>query len=79
MGARSSSSRPDATTLPVAERDTGMLVCGNKISNQSPLASLDRLLLVVALALYLGAVLLQIADHLFVQPWLAVIARAVLT
>jgi hypothetical protein len=42
-----------------------------------PLAALERVLLVVALALYVGAVALQAADHVYVQPRLAAIARSV--
>jgi hypothetical protein len=41
----------------------------------SPLAALERFLLVMAFALYLGAVALEAAEHLYVQPQLAAIAR----
>jgi hypothetical protein len=40
-----------------------------------PLAALERFLLVVALAFYVGAIALQAADHVYVQPRLAAIER----
>lgn len=48
-----------------------------KVSSRlaSPLASLERFLQVAALALYLGAIALQIADRLYVAPLSAAIAR----
>jgi hypothetical protein len=41
----------------------------------SPLAGLERLLLVAAFAVYLGAIALQAVDHLYVAPLVAQISR----
>lgn len=78
-----SSSFREPTTPPVAERDTGQVVCSKKLvllsrpdRERGPLANLERLLLVAAFALYLGAVALQVLEDVYVEPLVAAIAAA---
>lgn len=73
-----SSSAAEPTTTPVAEHDTGLIACSKKTqlraaarcgrSELTPLGALERFLLVVAFALYVGAIALDVTERLYVDP-----------